>query len=53
MSEVLKAMESFAAACENAYKDLQLRAEEEGARLEDQENGRVPVADIATGTEGN
>ncbi|PUZ52609.1 hypothetical protein GQ55_6G284500 [Panicum hallii var. hallii] len=31
MSKVFEAMESFAAACENAYKDLHLRAEEERA----------------------
>ena len=43
---------SFAVVCENAYKDLHARAEEEKARLEDQENGRAPVADIAS-TEGN
>ncbi|RLM61084.1 uncharacterized protein C2845_PM14G21370 [Panicum miliaceum] len=52
LSKVFEAMESFAAACENAYKDLHLRAEEERARVEDQENGRAPVADIA-GVEGN
>ncbi|RLN05353.1 hypothetical protein C2845_PM13G25180 [Panicum miliaceum] len=52
MSKVFEAMESFAAACANVYKDLHLRAEEERARLfDDQENGRAPVADIA-GAEG-
>ncbi|XP_034601386.1 uncharacterized protein [Setaria viridis] len=39
MARVFEAMESFAAACENTYKDICLRAEEE--------NGRAPVADIA------
>ncbi|XP_062195029.1 protein ALTERED PHOSPHATE STARVATION RESPONSE 1-like [Phragmites australis] len=40
MHKFFEAMESFAAACTNAYKDLHLRSEEEKARLA-QENDRV------------
>jgi len=43
MSRVFEAMESFVASCENAYKDLNRRAEEE----------RAPSVDFATGAEGN
>ncbi|KAL5221610.1 hypothetical protein ABZP36_026323 [Zizania latifolia] len=40
MNRVFEAMESFTAACANAYKDLHLRSEEEKTRLA-QESGRV------------
>ena len=43
MNRVFEAMESFVASCENAYKDLNRRAEEE----------RAPSVDFATGAEGN
>ena len=43
MSRVFEAMESFVASCENAYKDLNRRAEEK----------RAPPVDFATGAEGN
>ena len=43
MSKGFEAMESFAAACETAYKDLNSRVEEE----------RAPAADIDTSAEGN
>ena len=43
MSRVFEAMESFVASCENGYKDLNRRAEEE----------RAPSVDFATGAEGN
>ena len=43
MNRVFEAMESFVASCENGYKDLNRRAEEE----------RAPSVDFATGAEGN
>ncbi|XP_052166434.1 protein ALTERED PHOSPHATE STARVATION RESPONSE 1-like [Oryza glaberrima] len=48
MNKVFEAMESFTAACANAYSDLHLRSEEEKTRL-GQNNGRVPsfISDLA------